>query len=59
MKHFELTWNALPAASRKRLLSLAGYPKFYASRVFEYLPSWVRVDVEYTYRRYGQGRRAA
>lgn len=37
-------------ATRKRLLSQAGISKVYAARVFEYLPSWVRLDVEYTHR---------
>lgn len=47
---FSGTWNAMNQATRKRLLAQAGISKVYAARVFDYLPSWVRVDIEYTHR---------
>lgn len=59
MKSFELLWNSLPLVSRKRLLATAGYSKMYASRCFQYLPSWVRTDLEYTHRLYGLNKSAA
>lgn len=43
-------WNALATSKRNALLKEAGYSKHYASRCFDFLPSWVRTDIEYVYR---------
>lgn len=43
-------WNNLSLPSRKRLLSQSGYSKMYANKDYDHLPSWVRIDIEYTYK---------
>jgi hypothetical protein len=46
------TWNEMTILARKKLLTEAGYaPNLYAFRAFDYIPSWVRLDVEYTFNR--------
>lgn len=45
-------WNSLEKKKKAALLREAGYnPNAYINRVFEFLPKWVREDVDYVYRR--------
>jgi len=54
MKTLEL-WNTAKPADRLKLLRESGYAqgKAYAYRAWQYIPSWVRVDVTYTAQRRG------
>lgn len=46
------TWNGMSLKKRKELLRQLGFnPNHYSARTFEFIPSWVRVDIEYGLRR--------
>jgi hypothetical protein len=47
----EQIWNEMTKAARKRLLTMAGYNHHYAQRAFAFIPSWVRDDITYTFKR--------